>query len=196
MTEEWLVEAKSLEESEEKQSWWAERKSLGSLDTFEGVRGRKQRGVSFIRILITYIHQSATLKSSNTFWMFYSETSPAHSFYFCRENERNVRLSSVNSDPQVVYSSWRSHAQTILLMDRAVWTMTTAQEHKGAVESALRSPPWWCWCCCAVICRDGHWRQWSTPASLHTETRHCSRSDHLPAEHSTQSAFCYNVLCT
>lgn len=35
MTDEWLEEAKSLEESEEKQSWWAEWRILGSLDTWE-----------------------------------------------------------------------------------------------------------------------------------------------------------------
>lgn len=60
MTEEWLQEAKSLEESEEKQSWWTERKSLGSLDTW---REEEEGEVSFIMVLITYIH---TLKSSNT----------------------------------------------------------------------------------------------------------------------------------
>lgn len=34
MTEEWLEDAKSLEESEEKQSWRAEERTLGSLDTW------------------------------------------------------------------------------------------------------------------------------------------------------------------
>lgn len=38
MTEEWLEEAKSFEESDEKQSWWAERRSFGSLDTWMGRR--------------------------------------------------------------------------------------------------------------------------------------------------------------
>lgn len=35
MTEEWLDDTNSLEESEEKQSWWAEERTLGSLDTWE-----------------------------------------------------------------------------------------------------------------------------------------------------------------
>lgn len=34
MTEEWLEEAKSFVESEEKQNWWAERSSFGNLDTW------------------------------------------------------------------------------------------------------------------------------------------------------------------
>lgn len=39
-TEEWLEEAKSLEESEEKQSWLAEDSSFVSLDTWhEGQKG-------------------------------------------------------------------------------------------------------------------------------------------------------------
>lgn len=33
MTEDRLEDAKSLDESEEKQSWWAEERTLGSLDT-------------------------------------------------------------------------------------------------------------------------------------------------------------------
>lgn len=42
-TEEWLQEAKSLEESEEKQRRRAERSSLGSLDTWRRTSGDAQQ---------------------------------------------------------------------------------------------------------------------------------------------------------
>lgn len=64
MTEEWLEEAKSLEESGEKQSWWAERRSLGSLDTWREKRKETERGeLHHGHYLHTKSTKSVTLKS-------------------------------------------------------------------------------------------------------------------------------------
>lgn len=59
-TEEWLEDAKSLEESGEKQSWWADRRSLGSLDTWRG------RESSFMLLTHSLLVQAAQLYSSAT----------------------------------------------------------------------------------------------------------------------------------
>lgn len=64
-TEEWLEEANSLDESEEKQSWWAERSSFGSLDTWqEGEEGDRE---GELHQGPHHLHtQLVSLKSSNT----------------------------------------------------------------------------------------------------------------------------------
>lgn len=58
-----------MDESEEKQSWWAERSSFGSLDTWreeeeEDREGEPNHGPHYLHT------QTVTLKSSNTQLMF------------------------------------------------------------------------------------------------------------------------------